>query len=236
MTGNFVAGNAVAGNVVAGNISATTLAGNGATLTALNASNITSGKLPSSALPTNLAITDAVVVNSLVGDGSLLTFSSLGVGTLAPTQALHVVGNAIVTGNAVAARLGAGTQAPAEALHVVGNIIATGSVTAFASDQRLKANVSRIDSPLLRLSKLKGVFYDFNELAGQYGLAGHHVGVIAQDVEAALPEAVRPAPFDVDHAGGSKTGMAYKTVQYDKLVPLLVEAVLELQSRLETRA
>jgi hypothetical protein len=42
-----------------------------------------------------------------------------------------------------------------------------------------------------------------------------------------LPEAVCPAPFDADNA----SGQGYLTVQYDKLVPLLVEAIKELAGR-----
>jgi len=44
-----------------------------------------------------------------------------------------------------------------------------------------------------------------------------------------LPEIVVPAPFDIDENGGSKSGLNYKTVHYDKLVPLLIEAIKELK-------
>ena len=59
------------------------------------------------------------------------------------------------------------------------------------------------------------------------------VGVIAQEVEKVLPQIVVPAPFDIaqDADGNeySKSGENYKTVQYDKLVPLLIEAIKEQQ-------
>ena len=169
----------------------------------LDANAITTGTISNARLPSNLAVSDAVVLGSLVGDGSLLTFTSLGVGTTDPAANLHVVGNAIVTGELVSS----------------------------VSDARLKSGVRRIDSPLDRIAQLKGVFFTFNEVARQYGYGGgEQVGVIAQDVEAALPQAVRLAPFDVDPYTGSKSGQFYKTVQYEKLVPLLIEAVLQLQS------
>ena len=43
------------------------------------------------------------------------------------------------------------------------------------------------------------------------------------------PEAVKPAPFDIDESGQSKSGEKYLTVQYEKLVPLLVEGIKELR-------
>jgi hypothetical protein len=112
--------------------------------------------------------------------------------------------------------------------------MATGDIAAFASDARLKANVHPIDSPLERLRALRGVFYEFNDLARSLGLGGpeRRVGVLAQDAQRALPETVRPAPFDVSETGGSRSGQGYLTVQYDKLVPLLIEAVLDLDRRL----
>jgi hypothetical protein len=54
------------------------------------------------------------------------------------------------------------------------------------------------------------------------------VGLFADELEAVLPEAVKLAPFDRDENGRSKTGENYKTIQYDKVVPLLVEAIKEL--------
>ena len=58
-----------------------------------------------------------------------------------------------------------------------------------------------------------------------------HVGLFAQEVENILPEAVKLAPFDVDEKGDSISGQNYKTIQYEKLIPLLVESIKELQSQ-----
>ena len=55
------------------------------------------------------------------------------------------------------------------------------------------------------------------------------VGVIAQQVKEVLPEAIKPAPFDIDENGNSISGENYLTVQYEKLVPLLIEAIKELR-------
>ena len=59
------------------------------------------------------------------------------------------------------------------------------------------------------------------------------VGVFAQDVQEIIPEAVKLAPFDRDENGESKSGDNYLTVQYDKLVPLLIESINALSKRIE---
>jgi hypothetical protein len=82
---------------------------------------------------------------------------------------------------------------------------------------------------------LNGITYTPNELAESFGYdrTKKLVGFFADEVESVLPEAVRPAPFDQDEAGNSKTGNNFKTVQYEKVIPLLVEAIKEQQKSIE---
>lgn len=122
--------------------------------------------------------------------------------------------------------LGVGTAASG----LTGEIRATNNITAFYSDERLKKDIVLIADPLDKLLKLRGVTYTQNEVAERYGYTDYsqQVGVIAQDVLAVLPEAVKPAPFDIAEDNTSKSGEDYMTVQYEKLVPLLIEAVKEL--------
>ena len=47
-----------------------------------------------------------------------------------------------------------------------------------------------------------------------------------------MPEVVKAAPFDLDENGNSKSGENYKTIQYEKLVPLLIEAIKELSNEI----
>jgi hypothetical protein len=123
------------------------------------------------------------------------------------------------------------------ALDVTGNINATAEITAYYSDRRLKTDVLTIENALVKVKKLNGVTYRPNELAKSFGLDTNSdvVGLFADEVEAVLPQAVKPAPFDIDETGNSKSGENYKTIQYEKVVPLLVEAIKEQQSIIEAQ-
>jgi len=124
-----------------------------------------------------------------------------------------------------AKRLGIGTTAPAQALHVVGSIVATGNITAYYSDKRLKDFKGTIFNALDKVNQLNGYYYTPNETAQALGVDnnGVEVGVSAQEVEAVLPEIVT----------NSAVGKDYKTVMYEKLTPLLIEAVKELTEKVE---
>jgi hypothetical protein len=100
-----------------------------------------------------------------------------------------------------------------------------GDITAFASDIRLKTDIQPLTSALDKTLSLNGFTYKFNETAGKLGFDTEitYAGVSAQEVEKVLPEVVCPAPID----------NKYKTVQYDKLVPLLIEAIKELSNKVE---
>lgn len=106
----------------------------------------------------------------------------------------------------------------------IGTIKAQNDIVAFASDKRLKENITPILSALQKVDSISGFTYTFNDLAASYGFNKNikYPGVFAQDIQQVLPEAVRPAPFDPG------TGENYLTVQYEKIVPLLIEAIKEL--------
>jgi hypothetical protein len=139
--------------------------------------------------------------------------------------------NALTTGNNYQMNsLGVNTAPSGSA----GTIRATGDIEAGYSDERLKTKIEIIDQALQKVIRIRGVTYNPNELAAEFGFDPEErkAGVLAQDVEMVFPEAVKPAPFDIttDENGDeiSKTGDNYKTVQYEKLVPLLIEAVKDL--------
>jgi hypothetical protein len=121
-------------------------------------------------------------------------------------------------------------------LAVTGEIRATNDISAFYSDRRLKENVNLISNALEKVLSLHGITYTPNELAESFGFDRSQdiVGLFADEVESVLPQAVKRAPFDLNENGESKTGENYKTVQYEKIVPLLVESIKELTAELET--
>jgi len=105
-----------------------------------------------------------------------------------------------------------------------GAITATGNITAYYSDDRLKTRLGGIDNALDKVSSLKGFYYEANETAQSLGYEPvREIGVSAQDVQAILPEIVAPAPIDPQ----------YLTVRYERLVPLLIEAIKELTDRVK---
>jgi hypothetical protein len=109
-----------------------------------------------------------------------------------------------------------------------------GALTQNTSDKRLKDNVKNIDNALNKVMALNGVTFDWNDIAEEYGwsprIKNNDIGVLAQEVQAVLPQAIDFAPFDRDENQQSKSGENYLTVQYEKLVPLLVEAIKELKA------
>jgi hypothetical protein len=102
-----------------------------------------------------------------------------------------------------------------------GAILATGNITAYYSDDRLKTRLGNIENALEKLETLTGFYYEANDLAQSLGYeATREVGVSAQDVHKILPEIVKPAPIDAK----------YMTIHYEKLTPLVIEAVKELSA------
>jgi hypothetical protein len=123
--------------------------------------------------------------------------------------------------------LGVGTNASG----TTGEIRAFNDITAFYSDDRLKTRIGVIDNALDKVNSLSGFIYEPNERAIELGYRKEErVGVSAQEVQAVLPQAVKDAPVNSEITEGEND---YKTVQYDKLVPLLIEAIKELKSEVE---
>ena len=99
--------------------------------------------------------------------------------------------------------------------NVTGSFTASGDITAY-SDKSLKENIEVIGSPLEKLKGMRGVTYNRIDMNGR-----EQVGVIAQEVEAVLPQVVHTDENGIKH------------VAYGNMVALLIEAVKDLQSQVE---
>jgi hypothetical protein len=116
-----------------------------------------------------------------------------------------------------------------------GYILATNNITSNYSDLRLKENIKNIDNCIEKILSMTGVYFTQNKLAEKFGYKDYRrqIGLIAQQIHAVFPEAVSTAPFDADLNGNSKSGDNYLTINYNKLVPLLVEAIKEQQKEIK---
>ena len=107
-----------------------------------------------------------------------------------------------------------------------GRLDCSNDVVAYStSDKRLKENIKPLDNALDKVMKISGVSFDWKELTEEekktiHGNEGHDVGVIAQEIEKVLPEVV------------TTRDSGYKAVKYEKIVPLLIEAIKEQQDQI----
>ena len=102
--------------------------------------------------------------------------------------------------------------------------------------ERLKEKITiGIENPIDKIKNINTFTYRHNELANTLGFVDDkiYIGVGAQSVKEGVPEAVEIAPFDADEDGNSKSGEDYLTVQYERLVPLLIEGMKDQQKQIE---
>ena len=103
-----------------------------------------------------------------------------------------------------------------------GDIKAGGDVIAYASsDRNFKDNLVKIESPLDKINKLSGYYFNWNDSQTSYQAGTRDIGVVAQEVEEVIPEIVNTR----------KDG--HKAVRYEKMVALLLEGIKEQQGTIE---
>jgi hypothetical protein len=123
--------------------------------------------------------------------------------------------------------VGIGTANPGYKLHVIGSVFATGVVycnsSALCSDERWKTNIKPIQNALHNVLKIQGVTYYWkvDEYPDMHFSEGEQIGFIAQEVEKIYPQVVLT----------DKDG--YKSIDYSKLTPILVEAIKDQQKIIE---
>ena len=233
-TGAVVIGNglAVGGNVFANaiysdnhffanGVTITTPAGGTNTMMQFNDSTNFSGAtyLQYFKTPGNL-VSNSTTTSVSTTTGAIVVGGGVGIG-----GNLNVGSNLTVSSNAQISSLGIGTAATGTA----GEIRATNNITGYySSDISLKENVSVITNALKKINNIRGVEFDWSEEfitehGGEdgYFIRKHDIGVIAQEIEAVLPEVVATRENGI------------KAVKYDRVVALLIEAIKELQSKVD---
>jgi len=183
--------------------------------TATNLAGGTAGQVPYQTGPGQTSFFgEGTPGNVLVSNGTstptynnTLTLVSVTSATSTQTGALQVRGGAGIGGD----------------LYVGKDIYGLGEITAYygaTSDRRLKTNIGNINNGLAKVLTLDGIVYNWNELADK-DLNVKEAGVIAQQIQAVLPEAV------VEREDG------YLTVKYERIIPLLIEAIKELSAEVD---
>ena len=143
--------------------------------------------------------------------------SNVGGGSAANQVAVYANANSIIGSS--------GLTYGSSTLSVTGAVIATGDITAFySSDINLKTNISNISNALEKVKQINGVTYNWNDTAKSIDrnkTDDVEAGVIAQEVQKVLPQIV------------TQRDDGYLAVRYEKLVPLLIEAIKELAAEVE---
>ena len=176
---------------------------------------------------------DLTVTNDLTVNGTIngsISGSSGNASTV--TNGVYTVGNQSIAGiktftnNTPSTSRSTGSVVIIGGLGVSGAINAGGEITAFAtSDRELKTNIENIVGALSKIERLNGVTFNWNDLAKKFenkDTSVKEVGVIAQEVNQVLPEVVT-----IRENG-------YMAVRYEKIVPLLIEAIKELHEEIKT--
>lgn len=219
-------------NLTAGfGITVTNSAG-GITLAATNtASGTVTAVTASSPLASSGGTAPNISISSSTGSGAVVLAS--GASFTATSADITTLTGTTVTysGSGRVNSLGVGAAATGTA----GEIVATNNVTAYYSDARLKNFQGTIPDALEKVKSLGGYLYVENEVARSFGFMNdaEQVGVSAQEVAAVMPHVVTLAPFDIGPGGQSASGKNYMTVRYERLVPLLIEAIKELSAKVE---
>jgi hypothetical protein len=215
------------GTVTSVTVSAGTGMSGGGTVTTSGTITLNNTGVTSAAAGTGISVSAGSGAVTIGNTGVTSAVAGTGVSVSAGTGAVTIsIGQAVGTSNNVQfQQIGAGLSPSGWSN---GEIRATNNITAYASsDRRLKENISNITDPIAKLSQLNGVQFDWTQEfidthGGEDGvfIRKHDVGVIAQEVQQILPEVVTTRED------------GYLAVRYEKLVPLLIEAIKELKNEI----
>jgi hypothetical protein len=185
---------------------------------------VTNGGVTSLAAGTGISVSGSTGGVTVTNGGVTSITGGTGVTANVSTGSVNLsIGQAVATSSNVQFNsLGVNTAGSGTA----GEIRATNNITAYYSDERLKTKVGNIENALDKLCQIETMLYHANETAVGLGYDASVVepGVTAQSVQKVQPEVVVPAPIDAQ----------YLTVRYEKLVPLIIEAIKELKAEVAT--
>ena len=182
---------------------------------------LTNAGVTSNVAGTGIGVSAGTGAVTITNNGVTSNVAGTGVSVSAGTGAVTIsIGQAVATSsNPQFNALLVGTGTPPT---TAGLIRATNDVIAFyGSDERLKENITPIENSLDILKQINGYYFDWKEMPGVHENEGHDIGVIAQEIDAVLPEIV------------TTRDNGYMAVKYEKLVALLIQTNKELLNRVE---
>jgi hypothetical protein len=145
----------------------------------------------------------------------------IGINTITPSCALDINANTLTGARIYSGSLAVGNIVPSA---TIGRIDASNDIVAYStSDINFKENITPINNALEKINKIGGYEFDWKQnedLIKFHGFSGHDIGVIAQEIEKVLPEVV------------TTRDNGYKAVKYEKIIPLLIEAIKAQQSQI----
>lgn len=232
---NVLAGGA---SLVLTSTNVTLATGGGTTGLSLSSSNITltaQGSSNNVVVDSNTSFYNPVYIstsftynNNPIPGTSLQCLDTLGTTAWGYVSTLETADSVTVSGSAgeiarftSRGNVGIGILDPTSSLDVSGTGSFTGRVTAFEflslSDRRFKTNITEIENPGELLAKMRGVRFMWRDLSN------NDIGVIAQELQEILPEAVI----------GDEEFTPKLSVAYHKIIPILIEVVKNLQVRIQ---
>lgn len=214
---NTITANVITSNTLI-NAKEVTLTGNISSIGNITANNVTANNYLN---PSLVGVATAPTATTNTSNTQIATTAFVKNALNSGNTFTMVATNVATTSNVQINTLGVGTS-PDTAN--TGSIRAINNITAYYSDERLKTRLGTIENALDKVDQLSGFFYKANEVAQSLGYTDkREVGLSAQEVQKVLPEVVVEAPIDSQ----------YLTIHYERVIPLLVEAIKELRVEIE---
>lgn len=222
------------GNIVLKDVGANTIAffrSDGATAATISSNNVDTSQIANGTSRMSVPTAGGSIFAN-VNSVTIATMTSSGLfASTANIANLDVMTTAVIKSTAAATSTSTGALRVSGGVGILGSlysgvsIYAVGDIVTNFSDIRLKTVTGKVQDPLAKVAAIDVFYYQANDLAISLGATDteQQIGVSAQSVLKQVPEAVVPSPLDSN----------YKTVKYERLVPLLIEAIKDLQNQIQ---